>query len=142
MSMFYDNQNMEPKIGAIMGVFFLFIVALFALWLAIGPTYRVWSSEMHGRAEYAQAEANRRIAVLEAQAAKDSASLKADAEVARAEGVAKANAIIGDSLKGNEDYLRYLYINNLADSKDQIIYIPNEAGLPILEANRTYKTTE
>lgn len=65
--------------------------------------------------------------------------LLAQAEVERAKGVAKANKIIGDSLKDNEAYLRYLFVNNLADTKDQVIYIPTEAGLPILEATRMEK---
>jgi hypothetical protein len=54
----------------------------------------------------------------------------------RAEGVAKANKIIGDSLKENEAYLRYLWISEMKETKDQIIYIPTEANLPILEAGR------
>lgn len=60
----------------------------------------------------------------------------ADAEIIRAKGVAEANRIIGDSLKGNESYLRYLWIPNLAENKGNIVYIPTECGLPILEANR------
>ncbi len=43
----------------------------------------------------------------------ESAKHLADAEVIRAEGVAKANKIIGDSLKDNEGYLRYLWIQGL-----------------------------
>jgi hypothetical protein len=44
---------------------------------------------------------------------------------------------IGDSLKGNEAYLRYLWINNSDGNGDkQVIYVPTEAGLPILEAGR------
>jgi len=97
---------------------------------------RVWNAETAGEAELAQASSNRRIAVLEAQALMDSAKLKADAEVARARGVAEANRIVAEGLGGPEGYLRYLYINNLENSKGQIIYIPTEAGLPILEANR------
>jgi hypothetical protein len=56
--------------------------------------------------------------------------------IARAHGVAEANKIIGNSLKGNEAYLRYLWIHNLAESKGDVIYVPTEAGLPILEAGR------
>ncbi len=41
-----------------------------------------------------------------------------------------------DSLGGPEGYLRYLYIQNLEDSKGQIIYVPTEGGLPILEAGQ------
>jgi regulator of protease activity HflC (stomatin/prohibitin superfamily) len=97
---------------------------------------RVWNAETAGEAELAQAGSNRRIAVLEAQALMDSAKLKADAEIARARGVAEANRIVAEGLGGPEGYLRYLYINNLENSKGQIIYIPTEAGLPILEAGR------
>lgn len=97
---------------------------------------RVWNAETAGEAELAQAASNRRIAVLEAQAQMDSAKLKADAEVARARGVAEANRIVAEGLGGPEGYLRYLYINNLENSKGQIIYVPTEAGLPILEAGK------
>jgi len=60
----------------------------------------------------------------------------AEIEVAKAEGVAKANQIIGDSLKSNDSYLKYLWIRGLKDTKDQVIYVPTETGLPILEASR------
>ncbi|MBH0112220.1 membrane protease subunit [Novosphingobium sp. YJ-S2-02] len=95
---------------------------------------RVWNAQVAGEAQLAQATQNRRIAVLEAQAALDSAKLKAKAEVERAKGLAAANRIVADSLGGPEGYLRYLYIQNLEESKGQIIYVPTEGGLPILEA--------
>lgn len=97
---------------------------------------RVWNAETAGEAELAQASSNRRIAVLEAQAKMDSAELNAKAEIARAKGVAEANKIVADGLGGPEGYLRYLYIQGLENSKGQIIYIPTEGGLPILEASR------
>lgn len=100
------------------------------------PSYNVYASRKHGEAELAQSQGNRQIAVQEALALYESADYKAKAEVRRAEGVAQANKIIGDSLKNNEAYLRYLYVNNLADTKDQVIYIPTEAGMPILEAGQ------
>ena len=60
----------------------------------------------------------------------------AQADVERAKGAAQANVILGNSLKGNADYLRYLWIQNLEAGKTppQVIYVPTEAGLPILEA--------
>ncbi|WP_175982583.1 membrane protease subunit [Caballeronia zhejiangensis] len=103
------------------------------------PPYRVYSQKMEGEAELAKANYSKQVQIQDALAKKESAKALADAEVIRAEGVAKANAIIGDSLKGNDAYLRYLWINKLADSEDkhgQVIYVPTEAGLPILEANR------
>jgi hypothetical protein len=65
--------------------------------------------------------------------------MRAEAEVERARGVAQANKIIGDSLKDNEGYLRYLWIDSLAHTQDKVIYVPTEAGLPVLEAGRTVR---
>jgi hypothetical protein len=33
-------------------------------------------------------------------------------------------------------YLHYLWIHNLAETRNEVIYIPTEANLPILEAGR------
>ena len=69
-------------------------------------------------------------------AKEESAKHLAEAEVIRAEGVARANKIIGDSLQNNEAYLRYLWIDGLHSGKNQVIYIPTEGNLPILEAGK------
>ena len=98
-----------------------------------------WVSEQNGRAELAQAEYSRQIAVVEAKAKEDAAESLAKADIARAEGAAKSNQIIGDSLKNNEAYLRYLWIQNLENNPNQVIYVPTEAGIPILEAGRGVK---
>ena len=100
------------------------------------PLYSVYSSRQAGEAALAQATYDRQIAVAEAHAKMESAKLLADAEVERAKGVAKANKIIGDSLKDNEVYLKYLWVNNLENSKNQVIYIPTEGNLPLLEAGK------
>ncbi len=91
-----------------------------------------------GEAELLEAESSKKIAVEAAKAQLDSAKLLAEAEVERAKGVAAANEIIGDSLKNNEAYLRYLYLNNLesAEKNGTVIYVPTEAGLPVLEAGK------
>ncbi len=102
------------------------------------PNYDVYEQNLKGEAELARATQNRQISIQEAQAKKESAHDLAEAEVIRADGVARANKIIGESLKGNDAYLHYLFINNLENTKDQIIYLPTEAGLPILEANRIH----
>jgi regulator of protease activity HflC (stomatin/prohibitin superfamily) len=97
---------------------------------------RVWNAETAGEAELAQARQNRQIATLEAEAKLESAKLLAQAEIERAKGVAEANRIVADGLGGPEGYLRYLYIENLSQSQGQIIYVPTEGGLPILETGR------
>lgn len=99
--------------------------------------FKVFKATYTGKAILAEAEFSRQVAVKEAQARKDSAVLLAEAEVFRAEGVSKANKIIADGLGGPEGYLRYLYIHMLEQNPDkQVIYVPTEAGLPILEAGR------
>lgn len=117
-----------------------FIILLILVLIGSGmwgiPQYNVYSSRLSGEAELAAADYNRQVAVREAQAKKDSAQLLAESEIIRAGGVAQANKIIGDSLHGNEAYLRYLWIDKLDSTKGQIIYVPTEAGLPILEAGR------
>jgi len=117
------------------------LIGLFALilvWFAFHPIYNVWVQEQAGRASLANAEFSKQVAVQEAQAKLDSSRLLAQAEVERAMGVAQANKIIGESLKENEDYLRYLWITDVAGANvnKTVVYIPTEANLPILEANR------
>jgi len=130
-----QRGRINPTVLASSAIIVLIIAAiLVAMWLL--PKYGVYRQGLAGEAELANAEYSRQVAVREALAKKDAAVLLAQAEVERAKGVAQANKIIGDSLKDNEAYLRYLFVNNLADTKNQIIYVPTEANLPILEASR------
>ena len=111
-----------------------FLVSLFIISSIVGPIYNVWAQSLDGKAELQKAEYTRQVAVLEAQAKKDSAQQLADAEIIRATGVAKANQIIGDSLKDNREYLQYLYITGLEDGSKNgnvTIYVPTEGGMPV-----------
>lgn len=130
---------MDSEVVGGIAVAFIVLLLLAGLGMWGCPKYAVYERELAGKAELAQAESNRRIAVLEAQAKLDSASLLSQAEVARAKGVAEANQIIGDSLKGHTEYLRYLWISNIDKVSGQIIYVPTEAALPVLEASRLSK---
>lgn len=114
----------------------LLVIGTLIVALVVLPRYNIYRREMSGKAQLAEAEWNRQIAVKEAQAKADSAVLLAEAEIARAEGVAEANRIIGDSLKGNPEYLWYLWIDGLNDGTGETIYVPTEANLPVLEASR------
>lgn len=105
----------------------------------ISPQVNIWQQRMQGQAELARAEFSKQIATCEANAKKESSKSLADAEVIRAHGVAKANKIIGDSLKNNESYLRYLWVQGMQTNQMQVVYVPTECNLPILEANRLKK---
>lgn len=120
------------------------IVGLLMLIVSIGgcmagyPQYTVYEQRLAGEAMLAHAQASKEVAVAEAKAKLESATLLAGAEVERAKGVAAANKIIGDSLKENESYLRYLWITEVANNQQgkTVVYVPTEANLPLLEATR------
>ncbi|MBW3011520.1 hypothetical protein KY335_05305 [Candidatus Woesearchaeota archaeon] len=118
-------------VGIAILVIAVIIIAMFGL-----PVYRVWQKEKRGEASLREAEWSKKIAIEEAKAVKESAKFRAEAEIERAKGVAEANKIIGESLRENEEYLRYLWILGLQDGQSEVIYVPTEANLPILEATR------
>lgn len=133
------SARAEASIGAIILIAlasFIVLSGLIGLTMWGMPLYKVYQQRKDGEAMLAHAQSSKEVAVAEAKAKMESASLLADAEVARAKGVAAANKIIGDSLKDNEAYLRYLWVNNLESNNPTVIYVPTETGMPILEAGR------
>ena len=94
------------------------------------PQYRVYEQRLHGEAELARAHANRQILVAQAEAERDSALLRA-----------KAIEIVGKAAKEFPEYRQQEFIGAFAEAMhngkiSQIIYVPTEANLPILEAGR------
>ena len=100
------------------------------------PQYGVYERTLKGESELKQAQWNRQIAVQEANAKMEAAKLLAEADTIRAHGVAASNRIIGQSLKENEAYLTWLWIESLKEGKNDVIYVPTEGQLPILETQR------
>ena len=105
------------------------------------PQYNVYRSEMQGKAEFVQAEQNRKIKIEEAKANVEAARLdkeadsiraigQKNAEVIRAEGMARAMDIENGKL--TDSYIKYLWVRNI--DKGDKIYIPTESGMPLLEA--------
>lgn len=118
-------------------IILIFISALIVLGMWGCPTYNVYSAKKAGEAVLAHAQSSREVAVAEARAKMESASLLAQADTIRAHGIAESNKIIGESLKDNPQYLQWLWIDQMKDQQKQIIYVPStNLGLPILEANR------
>ena len=124
-------MNSHARNVITLGVISVLMLVAVGMWGC--PQYKIYEQRMSGQAALAHAESERQVLVREAEARRDAASALAEAEVARARGVAQANQIIGESLQGNEGCLRYLWIQAL-DEGQQVIYVPTEAGLPILEA--------
>jgi regulator of protease activity HflC (stomatin/prohibitin superfamily) len=123
-----QNGFIDPAIALIV----VGVVVVGGLIFIGGPQYNVWQQSLAGKAELQKAEYTRQVAVLEAQAKKDSAQQLADAEIIRATGVAKANQIIGDSLKGNPAYLQYLWITQGEENTNRTVYmVPSNGGAPV-----------
>ena len=111
-------------IGLVTLVSVMFSIAALSSW------YNVWSMEMAGKARLAEASQSRMIQVEQAKAEKESAILRAE-----------AIAIVGQAAKDYPEYRTQEYIGAFAEAlkegkMSQIVYIPTEAGMPILEASR------
>lgn len=122
--------------GAVTALGLLLIIAVIGLMVGC-PRYNVYSQQMEGEAQLAHAEYSKRVQVQDAIGKLEAAEKLKLVDIKRAEGVAQANTIIAGSLKGNEVYLHWLYIEGLKEKTgDTVIYVPTEAGIPILEAGK------
>lgn len=139
-------QRGELYFGGIL-ILAVFAIVVIALIMWVWPKYHVYAQELAGEARLKEAEWSKQILIEEAKAQQQASLMQAQtkvtlaraqgqAEIERAKATAEANRIIGESLKGNEAYLRYLWIEGLKEGKGERIYIPTEAGLPILEAGK------
>lgn len=128
------------RVFAILLTFIVFLVLLIFAWKWIMPSVNLHKAQIENQRVISQQRAESDAAVYAAKSTVTQSKAKAEAEVERAKGAAQAQAIIADTL--TEPYLRYLYITNLGTSSHEVIYLPTEAGLPILEAGRFHNETE
>lgn len=114
-------------------------VGLLLLWfLWLYPLWNIWNSRKAGLAELAEAENAERVAIAEANARVGAAEANKRAEVIEAEAVAESIHTIGDALEKNPSYNRFQWIRMMeGHNNNNVIYVPTEANLPILEATRT-----
>lgn len=120
-----------------------FVVVMLVLvlgWRVVSPQLNLYKANTEKQAVIAEQKAVSEAAEFEARSKVIQAEAGAEAEIIRAGGLATAQGIISETL--TEEYLRYLYIQQLDETEGQIIYIPTEAGLPILEAERLAPTDE
>lgn len=111
----------------------LLLLSVITLCLVGCPSYGVYKQKKEGEAILAHAQSSREVAVAEAKAKMESATLLAQADTIRAHGIARSNQIIGASL--TDSYLHWFWIDNI-DKSNNVIYVPTETNLPILEATR------
>lgn len=106
------------------------LLALTIASMAGCPVYNVWSAKMDGEAALAHANQSRQIIVTQANA---------ELEAARAR--SQAIEIVGKMAKEYPEYRQQEFIGAFAEAlKDgkinQIIYVPTETNIPIMEAAR------
>lgn len=110
------------------------LIFLATLFLVGCPYYSIFVAQKDGQAQLAHATYSKEVAVATAKAKMESATYEAQADTVRAHGVARSNAIIGESLRNNQAYLYWLWIDHI--EKANVIYIPTESNMPILEAGK------
>lgn len=121
-----DHIKMLGIIGLIVFMFFAMIIAIMGFY----PVYNVWQQGLKGEAALARAEQDKKILVEQAKAEKESAQLRAD-----------AINILGAAAQKFPEYRQQEFIGAFAEALqngtiDQIIYVPTEANIPMMEAGR------
>lgn len=114
----------------------IILLALLAIAVIVGlmfglPVYNVWQQEMAGKARLAEATQSRQILVEQARAEKEAARETAE-----------AIEIMGNAAKSFPEYRQQEFIGAFGEALrqgkiQQIIYVPTEANIPILEAGRS-----
>lgn len=128
--------------GWAIGSFFsALVIGLIAMGLLWSPLVGPWSQERRGMADLREAQQNRQILIEQAEAQRQVAVLKAQGEKDAAELQAEAIGIVGKAAKDFPEYRQQEFIGAFADAMKagtvgQIIYVPTEANIPILEAGR------
>lgn len=114
-----------------------FVLALI-LWALFGmPIWRVWAQRKQGEADLQQAHKEQQIQVSKAQGRLDAANINKQAAIIEAEAVAAQIEKIGSTLTEHDLYLRWQWIKMMEERPEgSVIYVPTEAGLPILEAGK------
>lgn len=112
------------------GSVILVVIVVVAAWMFIYPKYRVYSQEMRGKANLIEATQSKKIQIEQARAELESAELRA-----------KAIKVIGQSAKDYPEYREQEFIGAFGEALrdgaiNQVIYVPTEGNIPILEAGK------
>lgn len=121
-----DKGSTNVGLVAVVGILATVMVIL-VLMFGI-PIWNVWRSTLSGEALLKQAQQTRQIQVAQAQGELDAAKLRA-----------QAISIVGKAAKEYPEYRQQEFIGAFAEAlkegkMDQIIYVPTEANIPIIEA--------
>lgn len=111
----------------------LMAMAMFISGCSIFPPYREWSKKWDGKAKLAEAKYSRQVIIEQAEAERQAA-----------EALAAAIRTVGEAAKKYPEYRNQMFIQSFGEALKegkikQIIYVPTEGNIPILEATRMQK---
>lgn len=131
----YDDQRRSVRmvVGGICAVLLVLVLSIFA-YRFITPKLNLYASNTEKQAVIKEQEAISEAEVFAAEKRVIAAEAEAEARRIEAEGIADAQRIISETL--TPEYLTWRFYEVLSDSEGDVIYVPTEAGLPILEATR------
>ena len=122
------NERGEVSVAAVVLGAVVVLGLLLSFCMLVVPQWSVWSSKLEGEALLNKANQTKQILVTQAQAELDAAKLRAE-----------AIAIVGKMAKEYPEYREQEFIGSFAEALhegriSQIIYVPTEANIPIIEA--------
>lgn len=111
------------------GLIILGVVALLLFFVGV-PHYRVWTAGMAGKAALMKAEQEKKIQIEQAKAEVESARLRAE-----------AIKLVGAAAQQYPEYRTQEFVAAFGEAiksgeVEQIIYVPTEANIPIVEVKR------
>lgn len=120
------SSQKEDIIGFTVVGSVVFGIICFVFWVI--PQYNVYRARMAGEAILANAEASKKVLIEQAKAEKEAAVLRSE-----------AIKIIGDVAKQYPEYREQEFIGAFAEAlkegkMQQVIYVPTEANVPIIES--------
>lgn len=130
-----DRMKKEKMKQNITNIITVFIFGVIAVLMLVGSLVAYGHLNVHlkrlsGQAAYAHSESERKVLVSQAEAELESAKLRAE-----------AIKIVGEMAKQYPEYREQEFIGAFGDALksdkiDQIIYVPTEANIPIIERKR------
>ena len=125
------NYSRQLNIGPFTILIALICFIILMILILFGwPHYKVWKQGMDGQAALAEAEQSKMIQVQVAKAELESAKLRA-----------QAIQLVGQAAKDYPEYRKQEFIGAFGEALrdgriQQIIYVPTEANIPIVEAGK------
>ena len=124
------HQKGKVSEGAIIVLSLVVVAAIVVSLFFAVPIWNVWRQGLSGEADLAKAEQTKKIMIETARAEKDASSLRAE-----------AIRIMGKAAKEFPEYRQQEFMQAFGEALregniSQIIYVPTESNIPILEAGK------